>query len=61
MTGVQTCALLFQAEEGFRVGHVTGLQTCALPLFYRVFGVFPLSGFRLRLLFLFFFVVVLQG
>src|SRR5690625_89307 len=23
----------FQAEDGIRVGHVTGVQTCALPIF----------------------------
>src|SRR5437870_6709000 len=23
---------LFQAEDGIRVGHVTGVQTCALPI-----------------------------
>src|SRR5690625_5677854 len=25
----------FQAEDGIRDGHVTGVQTCALPIFYR--------------------------
>src|SRR5207253_4868566 len=25
----------FQAEDGIRVGHVTGVQTCALPIFAR--------------------------
>src|SRR5439155_8528719 len=24
----------FQAEDGIRVGHVTGVQTCALPIFF---------------------------
>src|SRR5207253_5810496 len=24
----------FQAEDGIRDGHVTGVQTCALPIFY---------------------------
>src|SRR5437870_13914079 len=24
---------VFQAEDGIRVGHVTGVQTCALPIF----------------------------
>src|SRR5437660_5684763 len=26
----------FQAEDGIRYGHVTGVQTCALPIFYFV-------------------------
>src|SRR5207253_7671248 len=25
----------FQAEDGIRDGHVTGVQTCALPIFFR--------------------------
>src|SRR5437870_10637427 len=25
----------FQAEDGIRDGHVTGVQTCALPIFWR--------------------------
>src|SRR5439155_12507834 len=25
----------FQAEDGIRVGHVTGVQTCALPIYLR--------------------------
>src|SRR5690625_581798 len=24
----------YQAEDGIRVGHVTGVQTCALPIFF---------------------------
>src|SRR5207253_7603078 len=28
----------FQAEDGIRDGHVTGVQTCALPIFYTAFG-----------------------
>src|SRR5690625_5461650 len=27
----------FQAEDGIRDGHVTGVQTCALPIFFPVF------------------------
>src|SRR5439155_17081201 len=27
----------FQAEDGIRDGHVTGVQTCALPIFHQVF------------------------
>src|SRR5690625_7853575 len=27
------CVVLFQAEEGIRGGHVTGVQTCALPIY----------------------------
>src|SRR5690606_39767734 len=26
-----------QAEDGIRVFHVTGVQTCALPIFYQIF------------------------
>src|SRR5690625_6606857 len=26
------CILFFQAEDGIRDGHVTGVQTCALPI-----------------------------
>src|SRR5439155_2101039 len=28
----------FQAEDGIRDGHVTGVQTCALPIYTLVFG-----------------------
>src|SRR5690625_7097036 len=28
------CFFLFQAEDGIRDGHVTGVQTCALPILY---------------------------
>src|SRR5690625_6439155 len=27
------CSFFFQAEDGIRDGHVTGVQTCALPIF----------------------------
>src|SRR5439155_17247989 len=27
---------IFQAEDGIRYGHVTGVQTCALPIYPRV-------------------------
>src|SRR5439155_16578911 len=36
---VDTCFLLFfffQAEDGIRDGHVTGAQTCALPIFAEI-------------------------
>src|SRR5207253_8423711 len=26
------CCFFFQAEDGIRAGHVTGVQTCALPI-----------------------------
>src|SRR5690625_3387408 len=29
---------LFQAEDGIRAGHVTGVQTCALPIFQQPQG-----------------------
>src|SRR5439155_3518488 len=30
----------FQAEDGIRAGHVTGVQTCALPILGGAFGQF---------------------
>src|SRR5690606_40895787 len=36
---------LFQAEDGIRVFHVTGVQTCALPIFFST--VFYLQPVRL--------------
>src|SRR5690625_527971 len=35
----------FQAEDGIRDGHVTGVQTCALPIFY----VSPEDGYHVRI------------
>src|SRR5690625_2718348 len=32
MVNVYSLFFLFQAEDGIRVGHVTGVQTCALPI-----------------------------
>src|SRR5439155_4031067 len=29
------CCFFFQAEDGIRDGHVTGVQTCALPISLR--------------------------
>src|SRR5207253_8499973 len=29
------CVFFFQAEDGIRDGHVTGVQTCALPILRR--------------------------
>src|SRR5207253_8596759 len=47
----------FQAEDGIRDGHVTGVQTCALPIFFRAnkaiggcdiaLYVLPMTGRRL--------------
>src|SRR5207253_3922551 len=34
----------FQAEDGIRDGHVTGVQTCALPISLRVLHQ-PLNGY----------------
>src|SRR5699024_11708131 len=28
-----SCSFFFQAEDGIRDGHVTGVQTCALPIY----------------------------
>src|SRR5437870_10885154 len=30
------CVFFFQAEDGIRDGHVTGVQTCALPISQQV-------------------------
>src|SRR5439155_9214156 len=30
---ILTDHFFFQAEDGIRVGHVTGVQTCALPIY----------------------------
>src|SRR5690625_6269867 len=29
-----SCVFFFQAEDGIRDGHVTGVQTCALPIYH---------------------------
>src|SRR5207253_5483404 len=29
---LRVCLFFFQAEDGIRDGHVTGVQTCALPI-----------------------------
>src|SRR6266508_5161290 len=34
------CFFFFQAEDGIRDGHVTGVQTCALPIFPELGGKF---------------------
>src|SRR5690606_40909519 len=34
-----TCSFLFQAEDGIRDFHVTGVQTCALPISFEFFRV----------------------
>src|SRR5437870_13179973 len=33
MTGSNVVFFFFQAEDGIRDGHVTGVQTCALPIY----------------------------
>src|SRR5690625_7111714 len=35
---ISTFDFFFQAEDGIRDGHVTGVQTCALPIFGEVNG-----------------------
>src|SRR5690606_40200226 len=32
---VLVCFFFFQAEDGIRDFHVTGVQTCALPIFFK--------------------------
>src|SRR5207253_6204570 len=34
-----SCVFFFQAEDGIRDGHVTGVQTCALPIYGSLFPV----------------------
>src|SRR5207253_8297046 len=34
ISSVVYCYFFFQAEDGIRDGHVTGVQTCALPISY---------------------------
>src|SRR5439155_13344289 len=34
-TSASTPRFFFQAEDGIRDGHVTGVQTCALPIYTR--------------------------
>src|SRR5690606_39633835 len=36
MTGLNFCLFFFQAEDGIRDFHVTGVQTCALPISIRL-------------------------
>src|SRR5437660_3655892 len=38
----------FQAEDGIRDGHVTGVQTCALPIYIAVVEGFILRGDRVQ-------------
>src|SRR5207253_8584949 len=40
---VESRFFFFQAEDGIRDGHVTGVQTCALPIFVGLFmaSIFP--------------------
>src|SRR6266702_7754 len=35
MNRLRRCFFFFQAEDGIRDGHVTGVQTCALPILVR--------------------------
>src|SRR5579884_4349762 len=42
VAGIIVFVFFFQAEDGIRDGHVTGVQTCALP----IFGGLRLLGFR---------------
>src|SRR5207253_4242466 len=43
---IHLCFFFFQAEDGIRDGHVTGVQTCALPI-SRVIRNWPRSRSRL--------------
>src|SRR5690625_370053 len=37
-------SFFFQAEDGIRDGHVTGVQTCALPIFTPNISLIPFPG-----------------
>src|SRR5690625_6079582 len=39
--------LFFQAEDGIRDGHVTGVQTCALPIYLHQFSTLAVMGLLL--------------
>src|SRR5439155_10303761 len=41
-------SFFFQAEDGIRDGHVTGVQTCALPIFVAVLASLMVSYTRAR-------------
>src|SRR5579884_2156236 len=38
-------AFFFQAEDGIRDGHVTGVQTCALPIYVPSHRFYPVTPF----------------
>src|SRR5690625_7668881 len=40
--------VFFQAEDGIRVGHVTGVQTCALPICRTLIATPPASSSPVR-------------
>src|SRR5439155_13826811 len=40
--------LFFQAEDGIRDGHVTGVQTCALPIYFAFLSHLYLSLYQLQ-------------
>src|SRR5690625_1314954 len=44
-TGI-TIFFFFQAEDGIRDGHVTGVKTCALPILRITGHAYPLEGRR---------------
>src|SRR2546427_1579991 len=42
-----TLFFFFQAEDGIRDLTVTGVQTCALPIWLAIFGKHPVTAFKL--------------
>src|SRR5207237_4356624 len=45
----QCCpSFFFQAEDGIRVSSVTGVQTCALPIYPRMARLIPIFGPKAR-------------
>src|SRR5437870_8317086 len=43
---MRSCFFFFQAEDGIRDGHVTGVQTCALPISHLHISTSSSSGTR---------------
>src|SRR5690625_5919752 len=44
LTILSCCYFFYQAEDGIRDGHVTGVQTCALPISGQIVGLLGENG-----------------
>src|SRR5690625_6014556 len=49
-SGIELLFFFFQAEDGIRDGHVTGVQTCALPIYAKHYNLEMIIaiGYRAR-------------